>query len=380
VSLARKDSTGTNSPAPDKGERIAKVIARSGLCSRRDAERMIAEGRVTLDGKTLTSAAVNVTPKSKIEVDGAALQAPQRPRLWRFHKPKGYVTTTRDPEGRKTIYDLLPPNLPRVQPVGRLDINSEGLLLLTNDGGLKRQLELPSSGWRRKYRVRVRGRPRPERLAELAKGVTVDGVTYGAVEAVLERQSGANAWLEMTLTEGKNREVRRICQHLGLTVNRLIRVSYGPFHLGHLKPNLVSEVPVTALASHLDLGKDWGKGFAKARPKKRRPGQSRRDGPKAKPGNDERPAHKKRPRSKAAQARGAGSKGEQARAAGPKGEKTGYKKSTSTKPGGKPRPAGKPRASNKSQTGGKHKMGAKPKSGGARKTFGKPHANRRRPS
>jgi len=345
----KKEKPQNSSPVSEKGERIAKVIARSGLCSRRDAERMIAEGRVRLDGKVLASAAINVTRKSKIEVDGAALQAPQRPRLWRFHKPKGCVTTTRDPEGRKTIYDLLPPNLPRVQPVGRLDINSEGLLLLTNDGGLKRQLELPSSGWRRRYRVRVHGRPKPERLAELANGVTVDGVSYGSIEAKLEHQSGSNAWLEMILTEGKNREVRRICQHLGLTVNRLIRVSYGPFHLGHLTPRAVSEVPVTALASHLDLGRNWGKGFAKARPKKRRPGQNRRNPQKSKPSTEERPPHKKRPRSKAALARGAS----------PKGEQTDSKRATTHKP---------------------TKPGGKPKTAGKRKSGGKPHANRRRPS
>ena len=262
-----------------KGERVAKVIARAGLCSRRDAEAWILAGRVTVDGRALASPAATVTSESRIEVDGEPLRAAEAARLFRYHKPRGEITTARDPQGRTTVFDHLPPALGRLQAVGRLDINSEGLLLLTNDGGLKRQLELPSSGWLRKYRVRVQGRVRPERLAALAKGITVEGVDYGPVEASLDRQSGTNAWLTVGLREGKNREVRKICAHLGLAVNRLIRIAYGPFSLGKLPKRALAEVEPARLRQALGLEdkakKARGKGFAKPKPKPNRPGSKR---------------------------------------------------------------------------------------------------------
>jgi len=234
-------------PSEAAAERIAKVMARAGLCSRRDAERWIAEGRVEVDGKLLTGPAFNVAPAARITVDGNPIPAQAPTRLWRYHKPRGVLTTARDPEGRPTVFDALPKDLPRVLAVGRLDLDSEGLLLLTNDGELKRRLELPATGWARCYRVRVHGRVDQARLDELKPGVTVDGIRYGPVEAALERQQGGNAWLAMRLTEGKNREVRRICEHLGWTVNRLIRVAYGPFQLGDLPPGAVEEVPTRLL-------------------------------------------------------------------------------------------------------------------------------------
>ncbi len=261
------------------GERIAKVIARAGLGSRREAERWIAAGRVALDGKPVTSAATLVTPEQKITIDGSSLPPPPEPRLWRFHKPDGVLTTARDPEGRKTLYDLLPRDLPRVMPVGRLDMSSEGLLLLTNDGALKRRLELPATGWRRRYRVRAYGRTTAERLAELRRGLTLDGIHYGPIEARLDRQSGANAWLTMSLREGKNREVRKVCAHLGLTVNRLIRIGYGPFLVGRLKPGELAEVPRRALAEQLgevEPEKRDRRGHARAKPKPVKPGHRKR--------------------------------------------------------------------------------------------------------
>ncbi len=257
-----------------KGERIAKVIARAGVCSRRDAERLIGEGKVTLDGRRLTSPAVNVTADSVIKVNGKPLPAAEKTRLWRYHKPRGVLTAARDPEGRPTIYDQLPKDLPRVQPVGRLDMNSEGLLLLTNDGELKRRLELPATAWIRRYRVRVHGSIDPAALERLAQGTTIEGIRYGPIEARLERRTGANAWLLMALKEGKNREVRRVCENLGLTVNRLIRISYGPFQLGQMKPRDVIELPAKVLADQLDLesAKKSTAGFAKAKPRPKRPG------------------------------------------------------------------------------------------------------------
>ena len=252
--------------AEQDGERIAKVIARAGVCSRRDAEKLIAEGRVAVDGKTVDTPAIKVRPDQRITLDGEALPAAEPARLWRFHKPEGVITAARDPEGRPTLYDRLPATLPRVMPVGRLDISSEGLLLLTNDGELKRRLELPNTGWIRRYRVRVHGRVRQADLDSLAKGVTVEGVTYGAIQATLDSQTGANAWLTMSLREGKNREVRRVCEHLGLAVNRLIRVSYGPFHLGKLPPGEVEEVKGKVLREQLGEGREQTK---KKEPEKR---------------------------------------------------------------------------------------------------------------
>ncbi len=262
-----------------KGERIAKAIARAGVCSRREAERLIAAGRVEVDGTILDSPAFNVGPEARIRVDGKALPAREAARLWRYHKPRGVITTTRDPDGRTTVYDRLPKTLPRVLTIGRLDLTSEGLLLLTNDGALKRRLELPSTGWIRRYRVRVHGRVVPDRLAELAAGVRVDGIDYGPIEAILERQTGANAWIALALREGKNREIRLVMAHLGLSVNRLIRISYGPFQLGRLAPDGLEEVPPKVLREQ--LGESGGQpaksaaakiGTAKAKPRPTKPG------------------------------------------------------------------------------------------------------------
>ena len=234
-------------------ERIAKRMARAGLCSRRDAERWIVEGRVKLDGEVLTSPAVTVTNASKIEVDGKPLPTMEPARLFRFHKPTGYLTAASDPEGRKTIADLIPKDLPRLMPIGRLDMNSEGLLLLTNDGGLKRQLELPKTGWQRRYRVRVHGDVDEDRLASLRKGITIEGFDYGPIEASLERVTGKNAWLNVALREGKNREIRRVMEHFGWPVNRLIRVSFGPFHLGKLARADIDEVKTKVVKEQVGL-------------------------------------------------------------------------------------------------------------------------------
>ncbi len=226
-----------------KGERIAKRLSRAGVCSRRDAERMIAEGRVKLNGKTLDSPAVNVTDDDKVEVDGKPLAGKDIARLWLYHKPRGLVTTHKDEKDRPTVFKSLPPNMPRVVSVGRLDLTSEGLLLLTNDGGLARKLELPATGLSREYRVRAFGRISQAKLDRLQKGIRVDGVKYGAIEARIDSAQGANVWITMILHEGKNREIRRVLEYLGLKVNRLIRVAYGPFRLDDLPPFDVLEVP-----------------------------------------------------------------------------------------------------------------------------------------
>jgi 23S rRNA pseudouridine2605 synthase len=238
----------------DSGQRIAKVIARAGLCSRRDAEAWIAEGRVAVNGKVLDSPALNVSPGDQISVDGKPLVQRQRTRLFLFYKPRGLVTTNKDPEGRPTIFDYLhahAPDTPRLMSIGRLDINTEGLLLLTNDGGLARLLELPTTGWLRRYRVRANGETHQGVLDELAKGITIDGIRYAGIEATFERQQGANCWLTMGLREGKNREIKRVLEHLGLAVNRLIRVSYGPFQLGDLEEGKIEEVRTRILRDQL---------------------------------------------------------------------------------------------------------------------------------
>ena len=232
-------------------ERIAKLLARVGLCSRRDAERWIAGGRVSVDGRVLGTPAITVTAANDIRVDGKPLPSPERPRLWRYHKPAGLVTSHRDEKGRPTVFDAVPKDLPRLISVGRLDLNSEGLLLLTNDGGLARRLELPSTGWVRRYKVRVHGEVEPQRLSAFKGGITVDGVAYGPIRASLERRQGSNAWIAMALREGKNREVRRVLEHLGLKVTRLIRLSYGPFQLGNLARGAVDEVQKKVLAEQL---------------------------------------------------------------------------------------------------------------------------------
>ena len=237
-----------------QGERIAKILARRGLCSRREAERWIAEGRVAVGGTVLTSPAFNVADESIVTVDGKAMPNAERTRLWRYHKPAGMITAARDPQGRPTVFDNLPPGLPRVISVGRLDYNSEGLLLLTNDGALARKLELPATGWTRRYRVRVHGTPDKDALARLKNGIEVDGVRYGPIEAEMDRQQGSNAWLSVGLVEGKNREIRKVMDKLGLTVTRLIRISYGPFQLGNLPKAMVDELPGRVIAEQTGDG------------------------------------------------------------------------------------------------------------------------------
>jgi 23S rRNA pseudouridine2605 synthase len=235
----------------EAGERIAKRLARVGIASRRDAEELIAAGRVKVNGKVLASPAFNVMPSDTIELDGETIPPIERTRLFLFHKPAGVVTTNRDPEGRKTVFDILPAELPRLMTIGRLDINTEGLLLLTNDGGLSRVLELPATGWLRRYRVRVHGKVDEKQLAGLKDGIAVDGVFYGAVEASLDREQGTNAWLTIGLREGKNREVKNILGALGLDVTRLIRISYGPFQLGELPEGHVQEMAGRTLRDQL---------------------------------------------------------------------------------------------------------------------------------
>jgi 23S rRNA pseudouridine2605 synthase len=244
-------------------ERIAKVIARAGIASRRDAEAMIAEGRVTLNGEVLSSPAINVKPEDRITVDGEPLPAKERTRLWIFHKPRGLVTTARDPQGRPTVFESLPEEMPRVVAVGRLDINTEGLLLLTNDGGLARVIAHPDTGWLRRYKVRAHGEITQEQLDILREGITIDGIDYGPIEARLDRIQSDNVWLTMGLREGKNREIKTILEHLGLAVNRLIRLSFGPFQLGDLEPGLVEEVRTKVLREQLGqkLAEDAGVDF-----------------------------------------------------------------------------------------------------------------------
>ena len=226
----------------EKGERIAKVMARAGLCSRRDAEHWINAGRVSVNGAVLKSPALNIRPGDDVRVDGRPLPRAEETRLFLYHKPAGYVTSARDELGRETVFDILPDGLPRVISVGRLDLNTEGLLLLTNDGGLSRFLELPATGWVRTYRVRAYGTISQEELDTLKDGVTIDGVRYGKIKASFDQQIGSNCWLVFSITEGKNREVRRVLEYMGLKVNRLIRVSYGPFQLDEMEEGDVLEV------------------------------------------------------------------------------------------------------------------------------------------
>jgi len=259
------------STTPPPGDRIAKVLSRAGIASRREAERMIEAGRVSVNGKMIDSPALNVTPADKILVDRKPITAPEPPRLWLFHKPTGLVTTERDEKGRPTVFASLPEGMPRVMSVGRLDLNSEGLLLLTNDGGIKRKLELPSTGWLRRYRVRVKGNPDEAQLAPLREGLVVDGDRFQPMTVTLDRQQGANAWLTLALREGKNREIRRAMDAVGLTVNRLLRVSYGPFQLGDLKPGAVEELKGRVLRDQLGLDKEFKPAATPKRKVERRP-------------------------------------------------------------------------------------------------------------
>jgi len=244
VPQRRKGPRGPRPQQRDSGpQRIAKLLARAGVASRRDIERMIAEGRIALDGKVLETPATLLESLRGVTVDGKPVKAAEGARLFRFYKPPTTLTAANDPKGRPTIYDRLPPGLPRVMPVGRLDFMTEGLLLLTNDGELKRQLELPKTGIVRTYRARAFGHVTQEQLEALADGITIEGMHYGSINANLERRTGRNCWIEMSLTEGKNREVRRVLAHLGMQVSRLIRTAYGPFDVGGLDPGDADEVP-----------------------------------------------------------------------------------------------------------------------------------------
>ncbi|MBI1416304.1 MAG: pseudouridine synthase [Limimaricola sp.] len=256
----------TPPPPSPEGDRIAKVLSRAGIASRREAERMIAEGRVKVNGKVIDSPALNIGPGDRVLVDGKPVGEPDPPRLWLYHKPAGLVTTAKDEKDRPTVFGALPPEMPRVMSVGRLDLNSEGLLLLTNDGALKRRLELPSTGWLRRYRVRINGTASEASLERLRAGIEVEGVRYQPMTVTFDRQQGANAWLTVGLREGKNREIRRAMEAIGVTVNRLIRVSYGPFQLGNLAEGAVEEIKQRVLRDQLGVAPEG----ATARPKPQR--------------------------------------------------------------------------------------------------------------
>ncbi|GAA5071638.1 rRNA pseudouridine synthase [Roseibacterium beibuensis] len=277
------------------GERIAKRLSRAGIASRREAERMIEAGRVAVNGKLIDSPALNVTAADQITVDGEPVGEPDRPRLWLYHKPAGLVTTTSDEKGRETVFDKLPEGMPRVMSVGRLDLNSEGLLLLTNDGGIKRKLELPSTGWLRKYRVRMKGTPKDTDFEPLRRGIEADGEKFQPMQVKLDRQQGANAWVTVGLREGKNREIRRAMSEIGFDVNRLLRVSYGPFRLGELKPGEVEEVKLRVMADQLGMP-ELLEGHAKpAQPKGKAGPKPRRKAPaKPRQGSGARPPRRPR--------------------------------------------------------------------------------------
>ena len=253
--MTEPETRGQGTARPEAGERIAKWLARAGVASRRDAEKLLAEGRVRMNNIVITHPATFVSAGDLVQVNGKLVDPPDRTRLWRYHKPVGLVTTHRDPEGRPTVFGALPKEMPRVVSIGRLDLNSEGLLLLTNDGGLARRLEMPANGWLRRYRVRVHGLVQQDALARLAQGVVVEGVRYGAIEAGLDSRKGENSWITVALREGRNREIRRVMAHLNLQVTRLIRVAYGPFQLGTLPRSDVEEITAKVLREQLPSDK-----------------------------------------------------------------------------------------------------------------------------
>ena len=299
------------------GDRIAKVLSRAGIASRREAERMIEAGRVRVNGTQIDSPALNVTARDEISVDGVLVGDPEPPRMWLYHKPTGVVTTNRDEKGRGTIFDDLPDDMPRVMSIGRLDLNSEGLLLLTNDGEVKRKLELPSNGWLRRYRVRVNGRPSEDTVEPLRKGITVDGEQFQPMTVTIDRQHGANAWLTVGLREGKNREIRRAMEAVHLSVNRLIRTSYGPFQLGELKSGEVEEIKRKVVRDQLGIELADNSGTAV----KKKPSQLKRTPRKPGAPGPGRPGLPKAPTEKLATANSASGK-----------PKPGYGKSNPSRP------------------------------------------------
>jgi 23S rRNA pseudouridine2605 synthase len=360
-----------DTPQTPDGDRIAKVLSRAGIASRREAERMIELGQVAVNGKIITSPALNVGPRDRITVDGQPIGQPEPARLWLYYKPEGLVTSNSDEKGRDTIFDHLPEDLPRVMSIGRLDLNSEGLLLLTNDGGLKRKLELPSTGWLRKYRVRVNGNPTEPDLDPLRRGITIDGEKFQPMIVILDRIQGANAWLTMGLREGKNREIRRAMMAINLTVNRLIRVSYGPFRLGDMVPGDVEEVKGRVLRDQLgqrETPEDAVAPAPRSGPRNSRPTGARPDGPRSDgPRSDG-------PRSDASRTnspRPAGSRSDDPRPTGPRIVKPGAK--PAAKPG--PRPDAKSEATPAAPRGKfTPKTGAKPGGKPASKSGGRPFA------
>ncbi|MCD9148920.1 pseudouridine synthase [Pseudophaeobacter flagellatus] len=361
------NASSSNDGAPT-GDRIAKVLSRVGVASRREAERMIAEGRVKVNGSQIDSPALNVSSSDRILVDGKPLPEAEAPRLWLYNKPAGLVTSNSDEKGRRTIFDELPEDLPRVMTVGRLDLNSEGLLLLTNDGGIKRRLELPSTGWLRRYRVRINGRPKEEDFDPLRKGLVIDGERFQPMTVALDRQQGANAWLTIGIREGKNREIRRALEDIGFNVNRLLRLSYGPFQLGTLKLGEVEELRPRVVRDQLGLEPEEVEEAPARRPTRGKPSgkpTGRPAGkPTGKPGRPGAPAGRSpgtpsgRPGGSAGRPGGPGKQSDSPRNTGKPGARAGGK--PAGKFGGKPSrtsASGKPEgrtAGTKNRPGGKN--------------------------